>query len=191
MCLWLSNLGKKALTNIAIPLVRGNLPGLVSNLTSNAVNKFERKIIGKGGVRAGKQFTLFISNEDMSDIIKMIKSLEDSCVLSDRVTEIVKHEIKSKNLGFLGALLALLIASLMQPVITSVVKSISGRGVGRAGRGYMDKYFLVLLHPLSNIKITRTHSFVVSDLHSETKVFEFESGCYLCAELSSLQLLLG
>ena len=32
---WLGSLGKKTLTNIAIPLVRDNLPGLVSNLTSN------------------------------------------------------------------------------------------------------------------------------------------------------------
>ena len=42
-CSWLGNLGKKALTNIAVPLARDNLPGLVSNLTSNAINKFERK----------------------------------------------------------------------------------------------------------------------------------------------------
>ena len=71
---WLGKLGKKALTNIAIPLARDNLPGLVSNLTSNAINKFERKISGKGAVRAGKGFTLFISNGDMNDIIKIIKS---------------------------------------------------------------------------------------------------------------------
>ena len=42
----------KAGTNIAIPLARDNLSGLVSNLTSNAISKFERKIIGKGSVRA-------------------------------------------------------------------------------------------------------------------------------------------
>ena len=40
---WLGNLGKKALTNIAISLARDNLSGLVSNLTSNTINKFERK----------------------------------------------------------------------------------------------------------------------------------------------------
>ena len=39
----LSNLGKKSLTSIAIYLVWDNLPGLVSNLTSNAINKFEKK----------------------------------------------------------------------------------------------------------------------------------------------------
>ena len=35
---WLAKFGKKALTNIAISLARDNLPGLVSNLTSNAIN---------------------------------------------------------------------------------------------------------------------------------------------------------
>ena len=51
---WLGNLGKKALTDLAIPLAGDNLPGLVINLTSNAINKFERKISGKGAVRARK-----------------------------------------------------------------------------------------------------------------------------------------
>ena len=46
---------------------------------------------GKGSVRAGKGFTLSISNEDLNDIIKVIKSLEDSDVLIDGVTETVKH----------------------------------------------------------------------------------------------------
>ena len=51
---WIGNLGKKVLTNIAIPLARDNLHGLISNLTSNAINKFERKISGKGALSAGK-----------------------------------------------------------------------------------------------------------------------------------------
>ena len=144
MDLWflrLSNLGKKALTNIAIPLDRDNIPGLVINLTSNAKNKFERKVSAKGAVRAGKGFTLFISNEDMNDIVKIIKSLDDSSVLIDGVTETVKDEIKKQEGGFLGALLAPLIASLLQPVISSAVKGISRRGVRRAGRGYANKSF--------------------------------------------------
>ena len=70
---WLTNLGKKTLTNIAILLARDNLPGLVSNLTSNTITKFERKISEKGAVRAGKGFTSFITNEDMNDIINIIK----------------------------------------------------------------------------------------------------------------------
>ena len=66
----------------------------------------------------------------MSDIIKIIKSLEDSCVLIDRVIETVKHERKQEG-AFLGALLAPLAASLVQPVISSVVKGTCGRGVRR------------------------------------------------------------
>ena len=90
---------KKVLTNV-IPLVRDNLPGLVSNLTSSAINKFDRKISGKGAVRAGKRFTLFISNEDMNDTTKITNSSEDSGVLIDRVTETVKHKIKNKKADF-------------------------------------------------------------------------------------------
>ena len=37
------------------------------------------------------------------------------------------------------ALLAPLAASLVQLVASSVVKGISGRGIGRAGRGFMIK----------------------------------------------------
>ena len=91
---WLDNLGKKALTNFAIPLARDNLPGLLNNLILNAVNKFEIKISVKEDVRAGKRFTLFISREDMNDIIKIIKALEESGVLIEGVTGTVKHEIK-------------------------------------------------------------------------------------------------
>ena len=97
----LYNLGKKVITDLAITLARNNLSGLVSNLASNAVKKFGRKISGRGSVRAGKGSTLFISNEDMNDIIKIIKSLEDLGVLIDGVTETAKYEIKNKKADFL------------------------------------------------------------------------------------------
>ena len=81
------------------------MPGLVSNLASNAINKFERKISPKG-------FTSFISKEDMNDIIKIIKSLEDLGVLIDGVNKTVKHEIKKQEGRFFRDLLAPLSASL-------------------------------------------------------------------------------
>ena len=92
-------------------------------------------------MREGKEFTLFILNEDMNDIVKIVKSLDDSDVLFDDITETVKHEIKKQEGRFLGVLLAPLAASLVQPVISSVVKGITGRGVRRAGKGYIDKKF--------------------------------------------------
>ena len=76
---------KKALTNISISLARDNFPGLIIKLTSNAINKFERNISGKGAVKAVKGFTLFIWNQNINDIIKIIKSLKDLGVLTDGV----------------------------------------------------------------------------------------------------------
>ena len=58
----LGNLEKKALTNIAIPLARDYLPGLVCNLASNAINmkvinlisSIVKGISGRGVRRAGR-----------------------------------------------------------------------------------------------------------------------------------------
>ena len=47
----------------------------------------------------------------MNNIIKILKKLEDSGVLIDGVSEIVKHEIKKQEYGFRNALLAPLNAS--------------------------------------------------------------------------------
>ena len=135
---WFGNLGKKALTKIASHLAREDLPGSVNNLTSNAMNKIERKISGKGAVGAGKGSILFISN---GDIIKIMKLLEDSCALIGGVTETVKYEIKKLKGVFIRALLAPLASSIVQLIISSVVKGISGTEVRRAERGYINKTF--------------------------------------------------
>ena len=79
-------------------------------------------------------------------------------VLIDGVTEAVKHKIKEQEGEFLAALFAPLAALVVQPMISSMVTGITGRGVTRAGRGYynnMEKKVLAVLHPLSNIKITK------------------------------------
>ena len=122
---WLENLDKKVLTNVLIPFARDNLPRSVSNITSYAINKFERNISGKEALRTRKRLPLFISNEDMNDIIKIKKSQEDLGVLFDGVTETVKHEIKKQEGRFLGAILASSAASLVQPMISSAIKGIS------------------------------------------------------------------
>ena len=94
--------GKKVITDLGVLLARYNLPGIVSNLSSNTnsnvMDKQWRKIIGKGAVRVGKWFTSLIANEDMNNIIKIIKSLEDLNILIDGITETVKHEMKKQKL---------------------------------------------------------------------------------------------
>ena len=64
-----------------------------------------KKKNGQGVLRAGRGFTLFISNEDMDDIIKIVESLEKSGLLIDGVSEIVKHEIKKHEGGLLPAMI--------------------------------------------------------------------------------------
>ena len=48
-----------------------------------------------------KVFNSFISNEDMNDIIKIIKLLENWGILIAGVTKTVKNEIKNKNVNFM------------------------------------------------------------------------------------------
>ena len=62
----------------------------------------------------------------MQDILKIVKSLEDSGILVDGITETVKNEVKEKKGVFLLMLLVTLGASLLGDLLT---KNLSGRGV--------------------------------------------------------------
>ena len=64
----------------------------------------------------------------MDDILKIVKSLEDSGVLLKGVSETIQHEAKEQRGGFLSMLLGTLGASLLGDVL-------SGKGVIRAGEG--------------------------------------------------------
>ena len=45
--------------------------------------------------------TLIISNDEMGDILKIVKSLEDSGILLKGVSETIQHEVKKKEEDFL------------------------------------------------------------------------------------------
>ena len=102
----MGNLTKKTTLTYVFSLAENKLHGLVINITSNAasnaINKFERRITRKGVVKTGKEFTLFVSNEDMNTVIRIIKSIEDSAVLIDGVTETTNQKkIKGTRWNFL------------------------------------------------------------------------------------------
>ena len=61
----------------------------------------KKKMRERGIVRGEKAMTLVISNENTDNIIKIIKSLENSDILIDGVSETLIYEIKTKNVGFL------------------------------------------------------------------------------------------
>ena len=62
--------------------------------------------------------TLIISNEEMNDIMNIVKSLEESSALTKGVREKVKNEAKDQKRGFLGMLLDTLGASLLGNLLT-------------------------------------------------------------------------
>ena len=77
---------------------------------------------------SGNNITLIISNDEINDIIKKVKSLEDYGLLLKEVTETVQNEVKEQKGGFLSMLLGTLGATLLGNLLT-------GRGIYRAGKG--------------------------------------------------------
>ena len=73
----------------------------------------------------------------MEDIIKIVKSLEDSGLLLKGVTETVQNEVKKEKGGFLSMLLGTLGASLLRNILTGKGIYIAGKGKGisMAGEG--------------------------------------------------------
>ena len=73
----------------------------------------------------------------MEDIIKIVKSLEDSGLLLKGVTETVQNKVKEQKGGFLSILLGTLGAGLLGIILTgrgAIVKK-QGQGVNTTGKG--------------------------------------------------------
>ena len=64
----------------------------------------------------------------MDDILKIVKSLENSGLLLKGVSETIQHEAKKQRGGFLSMLLVTLSASLLGDILS---KGLSGKGVIR------------------------------------------------------------
>ena len=94
------------------------------------MQEYIKKILGSGSDH--KNTILIISNDEMDDIIKIVRSLEDSGVLLKGVSETIQKEAKEQRGGFLSMLLGTLGASLLGDILS---KGLSGKGVIRAGEG--------------------------------------------------------
>ena len=73
----------------------------------------------------------------MKDIMKIVKSLEDSGLLLKGVTETVRNEVKEQKGGFVSMLLRTLGASLLGNILAGkgAITTSQGRGINRAGEG--------------------------------------------------------
>ena len=88
---------------------------------------------------------LFISHEEMDCITKIVESLEK---LINGASETIKHEVKKQEGRFFEAMVAPMVASLIQPVASSLIKAIAGKGVMRAGKRQEGGFLPSLALPL-------------------------------------------
>ena len=84
----------------------------------------------------GSGFTTFIVSNEEINIIKIVKSLEESGLLIKGVSDTIKNEAKEQKEDFLGMLLGTLEASLLGNLLTGKVTIRAGKGGIRAGENF-------------------------------------------------------
>ena len=123
------------LIKVAIPLAKNVLAPLRITAAGSAIDAgIQKKMNGS------ETITLIISNvsnEEMNDLMKIVETLDDSNILSRRVTRTIKNETKEQKGGFLSTFLGTLGGSALGNLITGkgVVRPRSGKGIVRAGYG--------------------------------------------------------
>ena len=121
--------GLPLIKSVIKPLAKSVLIPLGLTAAASAADAgIHKKILGSGH----NNTTLIISNDEMDDILKIVKSLEDSGVLLKGASETIQHEAKEQRGGFLSMLLGTLGPSLLADILSKVL---SGKGVIRAGEG--------------------------------------------------------
>ena len=122
--------GLPLIKNVITPLAKSVLIPLGLTVSASAPDAgIHKKILGSGNT------TLIISNKDIEDLIKIVKSLEDSGLLLKGVTESVQNEVKEQKGGFLSMLLGTLGGSLLGNLLTGKGAFHAGKGVNRKGKG--------------------------------------------------------
>ena len=126
------------------PLAKSVLIPLGLTPVASAVDVGIKKKKSLGSVNT----TLRVSNDELEDIIKVVKSLEDSSLLLKGVIETIQNKAKEQKGEFLSMLLGTLGASLLGNIFPSKGVNIAGEGIVRAVYGssikIKDQYCLIL-----------------------------------------------
>ena len=121
--------GLPLIKSVIKPLAKSVLIPLGLTAAASAADaEIHKKVLGSGH----NNTTLIISNDEMDDILKIVKSLEDSGVSLKGVSETIQNEAKEQRGVFLSMLLGTLGASLLGDILS---KGLSGKGIIRAGEG--------------------------------------------------------
>ena len=123
--------GLPLIKSVIKPLAKSVLVPLGLTAAASAADAgIHKKILGSGSDH--NNTILIISNDEMDDILKIVKSLEDSGVLLTGVSETIQNEAKEQRGGFLSMLLGTLGVSSLGDILS---KGLSGKGVIRASEG--------------------------------------------------------
>ena len=125
--------GLPLIKNVIKPLAKSVLIPLGLTAAASAADaRIHKKILGS------RNTTLIISNNEIENIIKIVKSLENSGLLLKGVTETVQNEVKEQKGGFISMLLGTLGASLLGNILTGkgIYRTGKGKGEGIAKTGY-------------------------------------------------------
>ena len=110
--------------NVLKPLVKSVLIPLELTAAVSAIDvAIHKKMFGAVII------TFIISIEEMNDFMKIVKLLEESGLLKNRVSETIKNEAEEQKGGFLGMLLGTLGPSLLANLLT-------GKGTIRADQDF-------------------------------------------------------
>ena len=129
---------------VAMSLAKNVLAPLGLTAAMSAIDGSIQKKIHGSGVK------LLIEQEDMKDIMKIIKALENSGILLKGVSKAIKNETKERRGGFLSMLHGTLGAGLLGNLLSggkaimragegSVASRTKGNGIVRAGQGSVSK----------------------------------------------------
>ena len=127
----------RTLLKTGLPLMKNAIKTLAKSVliplgltaTASAADaRIHKKILGSGKHPShnNNNTILITPNDEMKDIIRIVKSLEDSGLLLKRLSETIQNEAKEQKGKFLSMLLGTLGVSLLGYIL-------AGRGISRAG----------------------------------------------------------
>ena len=137
---------------LLVPLLRTGLP-----LMKNVIQPLAKRVliplgltaaasvadtgIHKKVLESGHNTKVIMSNDEMDDILKVVKSLQDSRLLLEVVSETIKNEAKEQKRLVLSMLLGTLGASLLRNMLAGKGVVRKGEGIIRAGYGSRGSSF--------------------------------------------------
>ena len=132
----IGNVIKPLAKSVSIPL---GLTAAASATDAAIHNKMFRS--GARPLNLASRTTLIISNEEMQDIMKIVKCLGKSGLLIKGVSETIQNQGTEQKEGFLRMLLGTLAASLLGNLLKGkgAIGNMSGEGTIRAGEEQLEQ----------------------------------------------------